>query len=150
LFSLSAHSLPSTRKGRQVMRPDVAGFENDEILNVFMSTGREHLCLATTNARVIIFAVWEIPVVGGAAKGVFAIKLAFGDRVLGFVLADKKREGLTVKSNRGAEQVIRSTRYPVTRRGGRGLTVMQRGGFESIISDPVEPIPSLESIAGEA
>ena len=149
-FSLSAHSLPSTRKGRQVMRPDVAGFENDEILNVFMSTGREHLCLATTNARVIIFAVWEIPVVGGAAKGVFAIKLAFGDRVLGFVLADKKREGLTVKSNRGAEQVIRSTRYPVTRRGGRGLTVMQRGGFEAIISEPVEPIPSLESIAGEA
>ena len=149
-FSLSAHALPSTRKGRQFMRPDPAAFENDEILNVFTSGGREHLCLATNNARVIIFAVWEIPVVGGAAKGVFAIKLAFGDRVLGFVLADKKREGLTVKSNRGAEQVIRSTRYPVTRRGGRGLTVMQRGSFDAIIQEPVEPIPSLETIAGEA
>ena len=46
--------------------------------------------------------------------------------------------------------MIRSTRYPVTRRGGRGLTVMQRGSFDVIIPEPVEPIPSLETIAGEA
>ena len=82
---------------------------------------------------------------GGAAKGVLAIKLAFGDRVLGFVLADKKREGLTVKSSRGGEQMIRPTRFPVTRRGGRGMAVMQRGSFDSIVAEPVEPVPPLES-----
>jgi len=148
-FSLAAHGTPSNRKGRQFMRPDTAAFENDEVLAVVVSGGREHVCLATTNARVIIFGVWEIPVVGGAAKGVFAIKLAYGDRVLGFVLADKKREGLTVVSNRGAEQVIRATRYPVTRRGGRGLTVMQRGSFDAIKPEAIEPLPSLETIGNE-
>lgn len=149
-FSLSAHSSPSNKKGRQFMRPDTANFENDEIIGMYVSGGRENLCLATSNARVIIFPVWEIPVVGGAAKGVLAIKLAYGDRVLGFVLADKKRDGLTIKTNRGAEQIIRSTRYPVTRRGGRGIVVMQRGGFESVVTDPVEPIPRPESESVQA
>ena len=65
-------------------------------------------------------------------------------------IADSKREGLTVRTNRGAEKVIRATRYPVTRRGGRGLTVLQREGFESIVVEPVEPLPSLESIASES
>lgn len=149
-FSLSAHASPSNKKGRQFMRPDTANFENDEIIGMYVSGGRENLCLATSNARVIIFPVWEIPVVGGAAKGVLAIKLAYGDRVLGFVLADKKRDGLTIKTNRGAEQIIRSTRYPVTRRGGRGIVVMQRGGFESVVTDPVEPVPRPESESVQA
>ena len=144
-FSIAAFVAPSNRKGRQYMRPDTVNFEGDEIIGVFASAGRENLCLATTNARVIIFPVWEIPVVAGAAKGVLAIKLGFGDRVLGFVLADKKRDGLTVKTSRGAEQVIRSTKFPVARRGGRGMVVLQRGNFESIVTDPVEPVPAEEN-----
>jgi len=149
-FSLASYMAVSNRKGRQYMRPDPANTPDDEVIAVFVSGGREHVCLASVNARVIIFPVWEIPVVGGAAKGVLAIKLAYGDRVLGAILADSKREGLTVKTTRGAEKVIRATRYPVTRRGGRGLTVLQREGFESIVAEPVEPLPSLESIANES
>ncbi|MBI1323735.1 DNA topoisomerase 4 subunit A [bacterium] len=149
-FSLASYSAVSNRKGRQYMRPDPVNTPDDVVIAVFASGGREHVCLASVNARVIIFPVWEIPVVGGAAKGVLAIKLAYGDRVLGAVLADSKREGLTVRTNRGAEKVIRATRYPVTRRGGRGLTVLQREGFESIMTEPVEPLPSLESIASES
>ncbi len=148
-FVLASFAAVSNRKGRQFMRPDPANTADDEVIAVFASGGREHICMATVNARVIIFPVWEIPVVGGPAKGVLAIKLAYGDRVLGVVLADKKREGLTVRTNRGAEKVIRATRYPVTRRGGRGLTVMQREGFESVVPEPVEPVPSLETIASE-
>ncbi|MFM7129539.1 MAG: DNA topoisomerase, partial [bacterium] len=96
---------------------------------------------------VIIFPVWEIPVVAGAAKGVLAIKLGYDDRVLGFVLSDKKRDGLTVKTSRGAEQVIRSTKFPVARRGGRGMVVLQRGTFDSIVAEPVEPVPAEENQA---
>lgn len=144
-FSIAAHAATSTKKGRQYMRPDQVNFDQDEIVGMSISGGRENLCLATQNARVIIFPVWEIPVVGGAAKGVLAIKLAYGDRVLGFVLSDKKRDGLTVKTNRGSEQIIRSTRYPVTRRGNRGIVVLQRGGFDKVVPDPVEPVPSLET-----
>lgn len=148
-FSIAAFTMPSNRKGRQFMRPDTTNFDRDEIIGVHASSGRENLCLATHHARVIIFPVWEIPVVAGAAKGVLAIKLGYDDRVLGFVLSDKKREGLTVKTSRGAEQVIRSTKFPVARRGGRGMVVLQRGSFDSIVSEPVEPVPA-EEIPAEA
>ena len=53
------------------------------------------------SARVLIFPVTEANVVGGAARGVNAIRLDSKDRVIGFVLANKKREGLTVRTNRG-------------------------------------------------
>ena len=50
--------------------------------------------------------------------------------MLGFVLANKKREGLTVRTNRGATQIVRATKYPVTGRGGRGYAILQRGSLD--------------------
>ncbi|MHC5540099.1 hypothetical protein ACYOEI_17915, partial [Singulisphaera rosea] len=79
-------------------------------------------------------------------KGVTAIKLESHDRVLGFALANKVREGLTVNTNRGSTQVIRATKYPVTGRGGKGYGVLQRGSFESIIHDEVKPVPPPEQV----
>ena len=81
-------------------------------------------------ARVLIFPVTEANVVSGPAKGVTAIKLDPKDRVLGFALANKMREGLTVRTSRGASQIVRATKYPVTGRGGRGYGVLQRGSLD--------------------
>jgi DNA gyrase subunit A len=69
--------------------------------------------------------------------------------VLGFLLANKKREGLTVRTNRGATQIVRATKYPVTGRGGKGYAILQRGSLDSVVPAEAEPIPSLEEI-GEA
>ena len=93
---------------------------------------------------MLIFPVTEANVVSGAAKGVAAIRLDAKDRVLGFVLANKKREGLTVRTNRGATQIIRATKYPVTGRGGKGYAILQRGSLEAVLPEEAEPIPSLE------
>jgi DNA gyrase subunit A len=95
---------------------------------------------------VLIFPVTEANVVSGAAKGVTAIKLEPKDRVLGFVLAGRKREGLTVLTSRGSSQIVRATKYPVTSRGGRGYAIMQRGGLTEVVPDDVEPVPAPESI----
>jgi DNA gyrase subunit A len=76
-----------------------------------------------------------------------AIRLDDKDRVIGFVLANKKREGLTVRTNRGATQIVRATKYPVTGRGGKGYSVLQRGSFDSVIPGEAEPVPSLEEFA---
>ena len=73
-----------------------------------------------------------------------AIRLDDKDRVIGFVLANKKREGLTVRTNRGATQIVRATKYPVTGRGGKGYAILQRGSLEALLPDEAEPIPSLE------
>ena len=103
-----------------VVRLDPA-FQDDLVVGVEATDGSENVCLATRSARVLIFPVTEANVVAGAAKGVAAIKLDAKDRVIGFVLANKKREGLTVRTSRGATQIVRATKYPVTGRGGTRL-----------------------------
>ena len=135
----------STRKGRLVMRLD-PGFKGDLVVGVEATDGSENVCLATRAARVLIFPVTEANIVGGAARGVTAIRLDSKDRVLGFMLANKKREGLTVRTNRGGIQIVRATKYPVTGRGGKGYAVLQRGSLDSVVPAEAEPVPSLEEI----
>src|SRR5262249_14494125 len=98
----------------------------------------------TRQARVLIFPVTEANVVAGAARGVVAIRLEAKDRVIGFVLANKKREGLTVRTNRGATQIVRATKNPVTGRSGNGYAIRQRGSPEALLPEEAEPVPSLE------
>ena len=147
-FALAAHSGVSTKKGRAVVRLDAA-MSTDKVIGVETTDGSENLCLATRSARVLIFPVSDVNVVAGAAKGVTAVKMDSTDLVIGFALANKMREGLTVRTNRGAEQVIRATRYPVTSRGGRGYGILQRGSLDAVIPSEVEPVPSPEQV-GEA
>jgi DNA gyrase subunit A len=144
-FSLSTIAAVSTRKGRIVARLDPT-FKNDLVVGVEATDGSENVCLATRGARVLIFPVTEANVVAGAARGVSAIKLEIKDRVIGFVLANKKREGLTVRTSRGAIQIVRATKYPVTARGGRGYAILQRGSLECVLPSEAEPVPAPDSI----
>ncbi len=142
-FSLAPLAAVSTRKGRTIVRLDPA-IKDDKVVGVHATDGSENVCLATRSARVLIFPVTEANIVAGAARGVVAIRLEPKDRVIGFVLANKKREGLTVRTNRGATQIVRATRYPVTARGGKGYAILQRGSLEALLPDEAEPIPSLD------
>ena len=144
-FALSAVAPVSTRKGRVIVRLD-AGLPDDAVIGVEATDGSETLCLATKQARVLIFPVTEANVVSGAAKGVIGIKLDAKDRVLGFALANRMRAGLTVVTNRGATIIVRATKYPVTGRGGKGYSVLQRGSLESILHDEARPSPPAEEV----
>jgi DNA gyrase subunit A len=144
-FALAAVAGVSNRKGRSIVRldPTVPG---DVVVGVEATDGSENVCLATKSARVLIFPVTEANIVAGLAKGVTAIKLDAKDRVLGFALANKMREGLTVRTSRGATQIIRATKYPVTSRGGRGYTILQRGSLEAVLQDEAQPVPPVEQV----
>jgi len=144
-FSLSAVAPVSNRKGRVVVRLDPS-VPDDRVVGVEPSDGAETVCLATKAARVLIFPVTEANVVSGAAKGVTAIKLDAKDRVLGFALAGKMREGLTVTTSRGATLIVRATKYPVTARGGKGHGVLQRGSLETVVPDEAKPVPPVDSV----
>ena len=144
-FALAPLAVVSTRKGRLVVRLDPS-FKGDLVVGVEATDGSENVCLATRAARVLIFPVTDANVVGGAARGVNAIRLDSKDRVIGFVLANKKREGLTVRTNRGATQIVRATKYPVTLRGGKGYAILQRGSLDAVLPAEAEPIPSLEEV----
>jgi DNA gyrase subunit A len=144
-FALAMLASPSTRKGRSVVRLDPS-VSDDLVVNVEATDGSETVCLATRSARVLIFSVTEANIVSGPAKGVTAIKLDAKDRVLGFALANKMREGLTVRTSRGANQIIRATKYPVTSRGGRGYGILQRGSLDAVIHDEARPVPPVEEV----
>jgi DNA gyrase subunit A len=144
-FALASLASVSTRKGRSVVRLDPA-VRNDQVVGVEATDGTENVCLATKSARVLIFPVTEANVVSGAAKGVAAIKLDDKDRVIGFSLANKMREGLTVRTSRGSTQIIRATKYPVTSRGGRGYAILQRGSLDAVIHDDAQPVPPVEEV----
>ncbi len=144
-FALAPLAPVSTRKGRSVVRLDPA-VPDDLVVGVEPTDGTETVCLATRSARVLIFPVAEANVVAGPAKGVTAIKLDAKDRVLGFALANKMREGLQVRTSRGATQFVRATKYPVTSRGGRGYGILQRGSLEAIIHDEARPVPPVEQV----
>jgi DNA gyrase subunit A len=142
-FALAPLVAVSTRKGRIAVRLD-PGFKGDLVVGVEATDGSENVCLATRQARVLIFPVTEANIVAGAARGVVAIRLEAKDRVIGFVLASKKREGLTVRTSRGGTQIVRATKYPVTGRGGKGYAILQRGSLEALMPEEAEPVPSLE------
>jgi DNA gyrase subunit A len=144
-FARAAFAPVSTRKGRLVVRLDPSVPE-DLVVGVEASDGAEAVCLATRSARVLIFPVTEANVVAGPAKGVTAIKLDPKDRVLGFYLANRMREGLTVRTNRGATMVVRATKYPVASRGGRGYAVMQRGSLQAIVHGEPDPVPPVDQV----
>ncbi|QEH38272.1 DNA gyrase subunit A [Aquisphaera giovannonii] len=144
-FSLAPLAAVSTRKGRVAAKLDPS-FRGDRVVGVEATDGSENVCLATRMARVLIFPVVEANIVAGAARGVAAIKLHPKDQVVGFVLANKKREGLTVRTNRGSTQIVRATKYPVTGRGGHGYAILQRGSIDAVLPADVEPVPPADQV----
>jgi DNA gyrase subunit A len=140
-FPVSAHADVSTKNGRKFMS---LGGDEDAVLGVSLTSGEENVTLATERGRVLLFAVSEVPARAGAARGVNAIKLAPKDRVLGFQLAVRKREGVRVWTHRGREVIVRETSYRPAARGGKGTIVMKQGGFERCEWPPVVLAPGME------
>jgi DNA gyrase subunit A len=124
-FSVSTHFEPSTKNGRRYI--GLPG--GDEALGVFYSFGNEHVALATERGRAMLFSVLEIPPKSSAVRGVNAIKLDRDDKILGFTLTQKKRQGLTVWTSRGRELVVRETSYKPAKRAGRGAIVIRVGSL---------------------
>lgn len=133
-LSTQAYAEISTRTGRKFMRPG----KGDEVLGVELAAGYENVCLASKNGLALIFPVSQIPVVRSAAKGVIAMRLNKGDNVFGFTLSDAARKGLTVETNRGRKEVVRTTKFKVSNRGNKGSSIINRGHLTKIILEPVE------------
>ena len=132
-FTLDGFTEPSTRTGRMYMRFD----GEDEAIGARLARGHENVCLASHDGRALIFPVHQVSVYKGAAKGVRAIKLEENDRVLGFTLSEKAREGFTVATNNGREEIVRTTKFDVTNRGAKGTLVIKRGYFAENFPEPI-------------
>ena len=135
---MGPHRTPSTKTGRKYVRLDPKR-KDDAVLGVLATVGDENVCLATEDARCLIFPVDEVNVLSGVGRGVQAIKLSPDDAVLGFTTATAARQGLEVETPRGARLVVRTTKYEVTRRGGRGRQMLKRDRLVRVVPQPVAP-----------
>ena len=110
----------------------------DGVVGVFPTNLSENLCLVTHAGRAIIFRVTDLRYSRGRSRGVRAIKLDKTDTVLAFCLATRKREGLEVETNRGRQEIVRTTKYAVTKRGGKGRAILLRGFIAKVVLPTIE------------
>src|SRR5690606_5989027 len=122
-FTIDGFTDVSTKNGRMFMRLD----DKDEVVGVDVAAGDENICLASRMGHVLIFPIAQIPVFKGAAKGVIAMRIGSDDRVLGFALSNAAREGLEVETSRGRREIVRTTKFEVTKRGNKGKLIIRRG-----------------------
>ncbi len=134
-MTLEAFAERSNRKGRTYMRCR----RGERVMSAAVARGDENVCLASKEGRALIFPVSQIPIFKSAAKGVIAMRLQdSSDGVLGMAITTAARDGLEVETSRGRMEIIRTTKFEVQNRGGKGRTVISRGTLKSVKQEPVE------------
>lgn len=133
-FTIEGFNDPSTRTGRTFMKLD----GDDTVAMAKVAAGHENVCLASRVGHVLIFPVHQISVYKGAAKGVIAIRLEEGDRLLGATLSDAARDGLEVETNRGRREIVRTTKFDISNRGNKGRLIIKRGHLAEVFPEPEE------------
>ncbi len=132
-FGLAPFAEPSTRSGRRYAR--VTG--DAAIIDVVPITGSEIILAVSENCRAIVCESEAVNYLSGAGKGVTLIRLADGDRLLGFKASSGDRDLLTIETNRGARKTVSTAKYRVTSRGGKGVELQKNGKIAKIIAPPI-------------
>jgi DNA gyrase subunit A len=129
---------PSTKAGRRFCRLR----EGDAVVHVeFVREANERergdpgdsLFLISRKARLIHFAVSDVPVLAAPGKGVRGVKLEKGDRVLGAQKLSRPSDSLRVLSDHGKTLSFGQMKYTVTSRGGKGVRVSHRSEIAQIV-----------------
>lgn len=95
--------------------------EGDELIDVQITDGLNHIILATRNGMAIRFKEEDTRSMGRAAEGVRGIRLREDDRVVGMVVIRREDATLLVVSEAGMGKRSEVDAYRLQRRGGRGV-----------------------------
>lgn len=133
-ISFSSFRPASTKLGRKYCRL-AAG---DRVVFVDLIRDHETMFLASEQARVIHFALAEVPLLASAGRGVKGIKLEDNDRILGGMLLARPSDTLRVINANGSQLAFGQAKYGVTSRGGKGVKTSTRTGFREIIRPEIQ------------
>lgn len=126
---LSPFRTASTKSGRKYCRL----IEGDRVVWLELVREATSLFLATKQARVIHFAIDEVPILSGAGKGVRGIKLSDNqDEVLGAAQMSRPSDCLRVTTSADKPLVFGQMKYEITARGGKGIKAAQRSTFTRV------------------
>ena len=99
--------------------------ENDELLEVKLTSGQDEILLALKSGRCIRFNESKVRPMGRTASGVRGITLAGkGDEVVGMVTASDENCTIMVVSENGYGKRSDLADYRVTNRGGKGVKTL--------------------------
>jgi DNA gyrase subunit A len=110
----------------------------DRVVFVDLIRDHETMFLASEQARVIHFALAEVPLLASAGRGVKGIKLEDNDRVLGAMLLARPSDTLRVINTNGSQLAFGQAKYGVTSRGGKGVKTSTRTGFRDILRPEIQ------------
>ncbi len=94
--------------------------EDDELIDVKITSGREELVLVTEGGMAIRFGEGDVRPMGRTATGVRGISLPEDEKVIAVEVARSEAD-LFVVSDVGLGKRTRMSEYPLRRRGGRGV-----------------------------
>ncbi|MDA1231162.1 MAG: DNA topoisomerase, partial [Planctomycetota bacterium] len=134
LLPFEAFRTPSTKSGRKFCRLG----KTDQVACVELVRDAETMFMASKKARILHFAVQDIPVLGNAGKGVRGIKLESGDELLGVMQLSRPSDALRVRNDNDSVLSFGQTKYQITSRGGRGVKTSSRTGFVEIIQPAIQ------------
>src|SRR5690606_36933448 len=110
--------------------------EDDQLINVEMTNGDNHIIIAATSGRAIHFHESTVRPMGRTATGVKAISLGKSENVIGMVCASREDATLLVVSEKGYGKRSLLDEYRITNRGGKGVKAMnitdKTGGLVAI------------------
>ncbi len=98
--------------------------DDDELISVRMTNGKDEIVLGTKNGYAIRFSEEEVRDVGRAARGVRGINLRKDDSVIGMDIADDDKAVLCVSVN-GYGKVTPIKLYRRQSRAGKGMLTYQ-------------------------
>ncbi len=99
--------------------------EEDQLVNVKMTNGDQHIVIAANSGRAIHFHESAVRPMGRTATGVKAITLNNdNDYVVGMVCASEENATLLVVSENGYGKRSLLSEYRITNRGGKGVKAM--------------------------
>ncbi|MCS6794415.1 MAG: DNA gyrase subunit A [Raineya sp.] len=101
--------------------------EGDKLIEVRMTTGNDHIIMATKSGRAIHFHEEDVRPMGRNATGVKGIWLDENnpdDVVIGMVCVQSQNQHLLVVSERGFGKRSEVEEYRITARGGKGVKAM--------------------------
>ena len=124
---------PSTKAGRKFCRLS----KGDAVVYCRLIEEAETVFFASRGARIIHFAIDDIPMLTNAGKGVRGIKLEAGDEVLGVVQLTRPSDCLRVVNTNGKELAFGQQKYQVTSRGGRGVLTSKRTKFDRLVQPEI-------------
>lgn len=133
---LSPFRVASTKAGRRYCRL----VEGDRVVHAELMGEEDTVFLISRQARLIHFAVSDVPILSGAGKGVRGIKIPEGDLVLGAKRLSRPSDVLKVINEHDKTLSFGQMKYAVTSRGGKGSKISQRTGIKSIVLDEVTPV----------